>query len=87
MDLLRKLWQQSHSTDKIIDRSEVEYIRDVIDSCLTFEQLMITDQWIDRIWDDPEMVLMARARISAREKDIGTATPGATIDKGTLRYH
>jgi len=48
---------------------------------------MVTEEWILRVWDDEEIIYMARARIRAREVDIGTVDPGTPIDIGKSRIH
>ena len=64
-----------------------EYVSRVIDSCISLEQLIVTQTWLRNIWDDEELIMFAVKRIENKERELGKTHASSTIDIGLRRYH
>lgn len=71
---------------KNISIKQAEKIASIIDSCKTFEQLMVCQQWLEGILGEDALTFV-RKRIDYREKYIDKISLGTPIDSGKSRIH
>jgi len=64
-----------------------KFVLKVIDSCKTFEQLMITERWLTIICPDEEFIFFARKAIYRKEVEIGSSSVGGAVDICTTERH
>lgn len=62
-----------------------KYIQRVIQSCETYEQLITTEQWLYKLFDNVPIDLQMAIRW--QERKIGTTNNNTTTDIGTKRIH
>ena len=73
MVLLKKRLQQSNSTSQINLSDQAQKICAVIDSCISIEQLDLTEKWVDKIWKDEELIFFVKMRILGKEREFAKA--------------
>ncbi len=50
---------------------EIEHFKKVIDSCLTYEQLIVAQKWVLKTWEDEDILLFFTKKIEEKERQLG----------------
>ena len=65
----------------------VDYLERVIRSCLTFEQLMVTEQWINAQWHGQDFMNYLNLQVRWKEKKLGKNNFGDSFTGIVERIH